>query len=193
MTRIAIITGSARPGRFNPQVANWLTGFAQQRRDADFELVDIVDYNLPLLDEEVPPSMGQYAKDHTKRWATTIDSFDGYVFVSPEYNHGIPGALKNAIDFLFAEWHYKPAGFVSYGSAAGGSRAVEHLRGVMAELNIYDVREQVLIPNYFASLDDNGNYDFAEVDESSATAMLDKVVFWGERMKPAREEWLARQ
>jgi NAD(P)H-dependent FMN reductase len=106
---------------------------AQQRRtkrptrDAEFELVDIKDFNLPLLDEPVPPSMGQYSKPHTKVWAAKISSFDGYVFVTPEYNHGISGALKNAIDFLFAEWNNKAAGFVSYGSV-GGARAMEQLR-----------------------------------------------------------------
>ena len=193
MTRIAIITGSTRPGRFNPQAANWITEFAQRRGDAEFELVDIAEQNLPLLDEAIPPAMGQYENDHTKRWAEKIASFDGFVFVTAEYNHGVPAALKNAIDFLFAEWHFKPAGFVSYGSAAGGARAVEHLRGIMAEVNVYDVREQVLIPNYFANLDENGNYRFADIDEGTATAMLDKVVFWAEHMKPGREAWQARQ
>jgi NAD(P)H-dependent FMN reductase len=105
-------------------------------------LVDIKDYNLPLLDEPIPPSMGQYTKEHTKIWATKIDSFDAYVFVTPEYNHGISGALKNAIDFLFKEWNNKVAGFVSYGSA-GGVRAVEHLRLVMAEVKVATIRAQV--------------------------------------------------
>ena len=100
---------------------------AQQHRDAAFELVDIRDFNLPLLDEPVPPSQGKYSKPHTKAWAAKIDSFDGYVFVTPEYNHGIAGALKNAIDFLYAEWNNKAAGFVGYGSACG-TRAVESLR-----------------------------------------------------------------
>ena len=106
-------------------------------RDAEFELVDIKDFNLPLLDEPVPPSLGKYSKQHTKKWAAKIASFDGFVFVTPEYNHGISGALKNAIDFLFAEWNNKAAGFVGYGSA-GGVRAVEHLRLVMAEVQVAD-------------------------------------------------------
>src|SRR2546427_5170476 len=127
MLKIAIILGSTRPGRNGEAVAKWVHEIAGKRSDAEFELVDIRDYNLPLLDEPMPPIMGQYSKPHTKAWAAKIGSFDGYVFVAPEYNHGISGALKNAIDFLFAEWNNKAAGFVSYGGA-GGARAVEHLR-----------------------------------------------------------------
>jgi NAD(P)H-dependent FMN reductase len=103
-----------------------------------------MDFDLPLLDEPVPPSMGQYSQPHTKAWAAKIDSFDGYVFVTPEYNHGISGALKNAIDFLYREWNNKAAGFVGYGSA-GGVRAVESLRLVMGELQVADVRNQVML------------------------------------------------
>src|SRR4026207_932171 len=136
--RISIISGSTRPGRNGEAVAKWVHEIAKKRTDAEFELVDIKDYNLPLLDEPLPPSMGQYSKDHTKRWAAKIDSFDGFIFVTPEYNHGISGALKNAIDFLFKEWNNKAAGFVGYGSAYG-ARAVESLRLVMGELMVADV------------------------------------------------------
>jgi NAD(P)H-dependent FMN reductase len=137
--RIAIVIGSTRPGRKGEAVASWVYEIAKTRKDAEFELVDIEAYGLPLLDEPVPPSMGQYSHSHTKRWSAKIASFDGYVFVTPEYNHGTSGTLKNAIDYLHAEWNNKAAGFVSYGSA-GGTRAVEHLRLVMAELQIADVR-----------------------------------------------------
>jgi NAD(P)H-dependent FMN reductase len=139
MLRIAIIIGSTRPGRNGESVARWVYEIAQQREDAEFELVDIKDFNLPLLDEPVPPSLGQYTKEHTKAWAAKIDSFDAYVFVTPEYNHGTSAALKNAIDFLYKEWNNKAAGFVGYGSALG-ARAVEHLRLVMGELQVADVR-----------------------------------------------------
>src|SRR5258707_10090594 len=142
--KIAIIIGSTRPGRNGEAVAKWVYELAQKRTDAEFELVDIKDFNLPLLDEPVPPSMGQYSKPHTKVWAAKIGSFDGYVFVAPEYNHGISGALKNAIDFLFAEWNNKAAGFVSYGGA-GGARAGEQFRLGLGELQIATVREPVLL------------------------------------------------
>ena len=148
MLRIAIIIGSTRPGRNGEAVAKWVYEIAQKRSDAEFELVDIKDFNLPLLDEPVPPIMGQYSKPHTKAWAAKIGSFDGYVFVTPEYNHGISGALKNAIDFLFAEWNNKAAGFVSYGGASG-ARAVEQLRLVLAEVQMATVRLQVLLSMYY--------------------------------------------
>src|SRR5258706_8468287 len=114
------------------------------RTDAAFEFVDVADYHLPLLDEPMPPALGQYTHAHTKKWAATIGSFDAYVFVTPEYNHSTSGALKNAIDYLYREWHNKAAGFVSYGSA-GGARAVEHLRLVMAEVMVATVRAQVML------------------------------------------------
>ena len=104
---IAIITGSTRPGRNNIAVARWVLELAARRADAQFELVDIADYELPLLDEAIPPALGRYSQAHTRRWAAKIASFDGYVFVAPEYNHGTSAALKNAIDYLYAEWNDK--------------------------------------------------------------------------------------
>jgi NAD(P)H-dependent FMN reductase len=144
MTRIAIILGSTRPGRNGEAVARWVHEIAKKRTDAEIEFVDLKEYNLPLLDEAAPAAMKQYAHEHTKRWSAKIDSFDGFVFVTAEYNHGIPGALKNAIDYLYREWNNKAAGFVSYGGI-GGARAVEQLRLVMAELQVADVRAQVLL------------------------------------------------
>src|SRR5438445_8107006 len=147
MLKVGIIVGSTRPGRKAEAVARWVHEIARKRTDADFEVVDIQDFNLPLLDEPVPPSMGQYSKPHTKAWAAKIGSFDAFVFVTPEYNHGTSGALKNAIDFLFAEWNNKAAGFVGYGGN-GGIRAVEQLRLVMGELKVAPVRAQVGLSLY---------------------------------------------
>src|SRR4051794_27257584 len=127
MTRIGIILGSTRPNRIGGQVADWVFKIASRRRDAEFELVDLRDHPLPHLDEPLPPSFGRYQNDHTKQWAAKIASFDGFVIVTPEYNHGSSGVLKNAIDYLYAEWANKAVGFVSYGGG-GGARAVEHLR-----------------------------------------------------------------
>ena len=122
MTKIGIILGSTRPNRNGEQVARWVYDIASRREDAEFELVDLRDYPLPHLDEPLPPSMGQYQGEHTRRWAEKIASFDGFVIVTPEYNHGTSGVLKNAIDYLYAEWNNKAVGFVSYG-AVGGARA----------------------------------------------------------------------
>jgi len=142
MVKIAILTGSTRPGRNNEAVAQWVLDQAKSRSDAEFEIVDIKDYNLPLLDEPVPPSLHQYTKDHTQKWAQKISQFDGFVIITPEYNHGTSAALKNALDFLYAEWNNKAVGFVSYGSV-GGARAVESLRLVAGELQMADVRTAV--------------------------------------------------
>src|SRR3989442_10118863 len=144
MLKIGIITGSTRPNRKSLDVAKWVLEIAKDRKDAEYDLVDIKDFGLPLLDEPMPPSMGKYQERHTKRWAAKIASLDAFVFVSPEYNHGIPAALKNAIDFLFAEWNHKAAGFVSYGGA-GGARAVEQLRLVPAAGHAATGRAQVLL------------------------------------------------
>jgi NAD(P)H-dependent FMN reductase len=184
--KIAIILGSTRPGRNGEAVSKWVYDIAKKRSDVEFELVDILDYNLPLLDEPIPPSMGQYSKDHTKRWAAKINSFDAFVFVTPEYNHGIPGALKNAIDFLFAEWNNKVAGFVSYGSA-GGVRAVEQLRLVMAEVKVATVRAQVQL-SLFTDFENFSKFNPASYHEKSVNTMLDEVIVWGNALRIVRSK-----
>src|SRR6185437_7751665 len=137
MVRIGIIVGSTRPNRRAALVAEWVNAHAQSYAEqapepVSFEVVDLEDFDLPLLDEPVPAAVGEYHRPHTQRWAQTIGSFDGFVFVTPEYNHSLPAALKNAIDYLFAEWNDKAAGFVSYG-LQGGVRAAEQLRLTLAE------------------------------------------------------------
>jgi NAD(P)H-dependent FMN reductase len=184
MIRLAIVTGSTRPGRNNEAVARWAFNVASKRRDAEFELVDIADYKLPLLDEPVSPMLGQYTHEHTKRWAAKIASFDGYVFVTPEYNHGISGALKNAIDYLYREWNNKAAGFVSYGSI-GGARAVEQLRLVMGELMVADVRAQVLL-SMFTDFEKFSVFKPDPRHEDEVNTMLDQVIAWGGALKTVR-------
>ncbi len=188
MIKLAIIAGSTRPGRFNIQPATWAYELAKKRTDIDVELLDLAEINLPLLDEPMPPMMRQYSKDHTKQWSEKIDSKDAFLVIAPEYNHSIPAALKNAFDYLFHEWHYKPIGFISYGSAAGGARSVEHLRGVAGELKMYDIREQLLIANYWEHQDENGKYEFTERHESAATDIIEQLVFWAGVMKKGRNE-----
>src|SRR5438309_6559103 len=185
MLRIAIIIGSTRPGRNGEAVGKWVYEIAQKRSDAEFELVDIKDFNLPLLNEPVSPIMGQYSKSHTKTWAAKIDKFDAYVFVTPEYNHGIPGALKNGIDFLFAEWNNKVAGFVSYGGVSG-VRAVEQLRLVLAELQMATVRNQVLL-SMFTDFENFSVFKPGPTKEQSVTDMLDQLVAWSGALKTLRE------
>ena len=185
MIKIAIILGSTRPGRNGEAVAKWAHEVAKKRSDAEFELVDVKDFNLPLLDEPLPPMMGQYSKPHTRAWAAKIASFDAYVFVTPEYNHGIPGALKNAIDFLFAEWNNKAAGFVSYGGASG-ARAVEQLRLVLAEVRMATVRNQVLL-SMFTDFENFSVFKPDSRKEASVNEMLDELIAWGDALKTLRK------
>jgi NAD(P)H-dependent FMN reductase len=175
--RIAVIVGSTRPGRLGIQVAQWAYDIAQKRGDADYELVDLVDFNLPLLDEPIPPSMGQYSKEHTKAWAAKIASFDGFIFVTPEYNHSTCGALKNAIDFLYEEWNNKVAGFIGYGSA-GGVRAVETLRLIMSEVQVATVRSQVIL-SLFTDFENLSTFKPADRHEKSVHQMMDQLLAWG--------------
>ena len=182
--KVAIIIGSTRPNRNSEAVSKWIYEIAKRRSDVDFELIDILDYSLPLLDEPIPPSMGQYSKEHTKRWSEKINSFDAFVFVTPEYNHSFSGALKNAIDFLYKEWNNKVAGFVSFGSA-GGVRAVEQLRLVMAEVKVATVRAQVYL-SLFTDFESYSTFKPASFHENSANTMLDEVIDWGVALKTVR-------
>jgi NAD(P)H-dependent FMN reductase len=184
MTNIAIIIGSTRPGRVGASVAEWVHRIASKRSDATFALVDIAEFELPLLDEPLPPALGMYSHQHTKDWAARIATFDGFVFVAPEYNHGISGALKNAIDYLSAEWHNKAAGFVSYGGV-GGARAVEQLRLVLAELMVATVRAQVML-SLFTDFKDFREFSPDPRHEEELDQMFSQVIGWATALKPLR-------
>lgn len=183
MVKIGIILGSTRPGRVGEAVAKWVFEQSKSRSDAEFELVDIKDYNLPILDEPVPAAAQQYTKEHTKKWAAKIAEFDGFLFVTPEYNHSTSAALKNAIDYLFLEWNNKAAGFVSYGSI-GGARAVEALRPIMAQLKIADVREQVML-SLFDDFKD-GVFKPNPRHEKTVQTVFDQVISWSTALKTIR-------
>lgn len=185
--RIGIIIGSTRPGRNGEQVARWVYEHAKKRTDAQFELVDLQTFNLPIYDEPTPPSFGQnYKHEHTKRWSAKIASFDGYIFVTPEYNHATTGALKNAIDFLYLEWNNKVAGFVGYGSL-GGSRAIENLRTIMSELQIAHVRQQVSL-SLFTDFENFSVFKPAEkIHLQSLGTLFDQVISWSKAMKTVRK------
>jgi len=184
MLKVAIIVGSTRPGRKADSVARWVYEIAKKRSDASFEIVDIADFNLPLLDEAMPPMMAQYSHPHTKTWAEKIGGFDAFVFVTPEYNHSTSGALKNAIDFLFREWNDKAAGFVGYG-ATGGTRAVEHLRLMMAEVKVAGVRAQVAL-SLITDFEKFTTFKPAPHQEQAVSTMLNDLVGWGEALKSLR-------
>ena len=185
MLKIGIITGSTRPNRKSLDVARWVLETAQKRGDAQYKLADIQDLELPLFDEPMPPILGQYQQPHTKRWAERVASLDGFVFVTPEYNHGIPAALKNAIDFLFAEWNHKAAGFVSYGGGASGARAVEHLRLVLAEVRVATVRAQLTL-SMWTDFERFTTFTPAPQHEKALGSVLDEVLAWAAALKPLR-------
>jgi NAD(P)H-dependent FMN reductase len=184
MLKIAIILGSTRPDRNGEAVAHWVNELAQKRTDAEFELIDLAEVNLPFLDEAIPASQGKYEHEHTKLWSKRIAAFDAFVFVAPEYNHGISAALKNAIDFLYKEWNNKAAGFVGYGSL-GAARSIEHLRMVMAELQVATVRAQValLLATDFKDMSEFTPDDRHKKDLST---MLDQLLAWGEALRTVR-------
>jgi len=184
MTRIAIIIGSTRPGRNGESVARWVLEHAAKRDGVEYELVDLAEWNLPHLDEPMPAAMGQYANDHTKAWAAKIAEFDGYLFVTPEYNHSTSGALKNAIDFVGAEWYNKAAGFVSYG-VFGGARAVEHLRLVLSQL-------QVATVSAFVGLSlqhdfENWSLNPTAAAEAGLTPLFDQLESWSTALATVRD------
>ena len=182
--RIAIIIGSTRPGRRGKAVADWVLAKAKERTGADYELIDLVDYPLPHLDEAVPPSRGQYAGEHTKAWAAKISEFDGFVFVTPEYNHSTSGVLKNAIDYLYAEWNNTAAAFVGYGSL-GGTRAIEHLRAIAGELQIATVRQQLSF-SLFTDFENFQEFTPAPMYDDAAGVLFDQLESWAGALKAVR-------
>ncbi len=184
MTKIGIIIGSTRPGNVGDQVAKWVLEQSKKHSDVEFELVDIADYDLPLLDEPYPAGMNKYMKDHTKTWSKKINEFDGYVIVTPEYNHSTSAALKNAIDYLNIEWANKAAGFVSYGSA-NGVRAVEHLRNIFAELRVATVRSQVML-SLFTDFKDMSEFTPDQRHEATADALFEDLKSWSHALKSVR-------
>jgi NAD(P)H-dependent FMN reductase len=190
MPQIGIILGSTRPNRNGGQVAEWVLDIASRRDDAEFELVDLRDYPLPHLDEPLPPSLGQYANEHTKEWGRKIASFDGFVLVTPEYNHSTSGVLKNAIDYLYAEWNNKAVGFVSYGSV-GGTRAAEHLRLVAGELQMADVRQQVAL-SLITEFENFTVFRPGDYNIAALHTLLDQVVAWSTALAPLRQTAAAR-
>jgi NAD(P)H-dependent FMN reductase len=184
--KIAIILGSTRPGRNGKAVADWVFDKAQARIGAAYDLIDLADHPLPHMDEPMSPMLGQYVGEHTKAWAATIAPYDGFVFVTPEYNHSTSGVLKNAIDYLYAEWNNKAAAFVSYGSV-GGARAIEHLRAVCSELQIAHVRQQLS----FSMFTDFENFSMfrpvAAIHDDAAAVMFDQLEAWAAALKPLRK------
>ena len=184
MTRIGIIIGSTRPGRIGPQVAGWVHDVAARRSDAAFELVDLAEFRLPLFDQAVPPAMGGTGGPGAQAWARTVDALDGFVFVTPEYNTQLPGALKNAIDFVYAGWANKAAGIVAYG-VVGGAGSAAQLRQLCGLLGLADVPAQVAL-HLATDFQDFTVFAPGESRARSLDALLDRVVAWTTALEPVR-------
>jgi NAD(P)H-dependent FMN reductase len=175
---LRIIIGSTRPGRVGPSVAAWITERAREHGGFDVQVTDLAELNLPMLDEPNHPRLRQYTHQHTRDWSALVDASDAFVFVTPEYNYGFNAALKNAIDYLFAEWQNKAAGIVSYGGIAAGTRATQMLKQVLTAVKIMPVPESVNIPFVFQHLDEDKRFKSTEMMDASATAMLDELQKW---------------
>ncbi|MCM3585165.1 NAD(P)H-dependent oxidoreductase [Mesobacillus maritimus] len=178
MLKIGIVLGSTRQGRVSPQVAEWVKGIADKRTDAEFEIVDIADYNLPFLGTTDGTEPGIAA------WNEKLASLDGFVFVVQEYNHSITGALKNAIDFAREAWYNKAAGIVSYGST-GGARAAEHIRGILGEVKVADVRTHPTL-SLFTDFENMSEFKPQDLHLDNVNAMLEEVVAWSGALKTLR-------
>lgn len=183
--RIGVLLGSTRPNRKGEDVARWVLDLASQREDATFELVDLREYDLPLLDEPIPPMAGRYRNEHTRSWAERIAAFDGFVIITPEYNHSAPPALTNALSYLFAEWNNKAVGFVSYGPH-GGIRAVEHLRTIVGELMMADVRAQVVL-SFNTDWVDRRDFNPHDHHQQVLGQTLDQVLSWTQALAIVRD------
>jgi len=178
------ILGSTRDGRNGAKVYDWVKSLAKNRKDFDAEFVDLKDWNLPYLTDANSPSQGKYADKKTQEWSKKVASAEGFLVVTPEYNHGYPAVLKNHLDVLYAEWNNKPIGFVSYGGSAAGARSVEQLRLVSIELQMAPIRESLGIPIFTQSFDDKGK--LPEYYEKKLTGQLDQLVWWANALKSAR-------
>jgi NAD(P)H-dependent FMN reductase len=176
MPKLQIVIASTRPGRVGLPVGRWFEGRARAHGAFDVEVADLLEIGLPFVDEPNHPRLRQYTKQHTKQWSARVDGADAFAFITPEYNYGLPAALKNAIDFLHFEWQYKPVGFVSYGGVSAGTRSVQMLKQVVTTLKMYALPEAVSIPFVAQFIDDEGVVQANETMEQAADAMLSELL-----------------
>jgi NAD(P)H-dependent FMN reductase len=174
--KLLVVIASTRPGRVGLPVGRWFDGQVRAHGAFEVEVADLLEINLPFMDEPNHPRLGQYTHQHTKDWSAIVKSADAFAFVTPEYNYSLTAPLKNAIDFLHTEWQYKPVGFVSYGGVSGGTRAVQMLKQVVTTLKMTPLPEAVSIPFVARFIDDEGDFAPDEMIEQSAQAMLSELL-----------------
>jgi NAD(P)H-dependent FMN reductase len=185
MPVLKIIVASTRPGRVGVHVGAWITAVARRHPGFTVEVLDLAEIALPLMDEPNHPRLAKYTHDHTKAWSASIAGADAFVFVMPEYNYSFTAPLKNAIDYLFAEWQHKPVGLVSYGGVSGGLRAAQQIKQVVTTLSMMPLVEAVTIPMVATHIVD-GELRPTELMEQSAAAMLDALVRWESALRTLR-------
>ena len=181
--RLNIVIASTRPGRVGPSVAAWFHEVAKKDGAFDVHLVDIADFDLPVFDEPRHPSMQQH--EHTRRWSESVAAADAFVLVTPEYNFGPTPALLNALNYVYKEWNYKPAAFVSYGGVSGGIRAVQVTKLTLTTLKMVPIMESVTIPFVSEHVKD-GRFEPQEIHAKSAEALLNELHRWAGALKPLR-------
>lgn len=186
MSKLHTIIASTRPGRRGPVVARWFHEFAVQHGKFEAELVDLAEFHLPLLNEPAHPRLKQYQHEATKAWSASVEAADAFVFVTPEYNFGPPPSLLNALNYLYQEWNYKPAAFVSYGGISGGLRAVQMEKLTLTTLKMVPIVEQVTIPLFTQYINDEDVFVPTEMHDKSASDLLDELFQWTEALKPLR-------
>jgi NAD(P)H-dependent FMN reductase len=184
--KLHTIVFSTRPGRVGPSVAKWFHRIARDHAAFDAELVDLAEFNLPLYDEPEHPRLKKYRHEHTKAWSHSVDAADAFVFVTPEYNFSPTPTFVNALDFVYSEWAYKPAAFVSYGGVSGGLRAVQAAKLLVSAVKMVPIVEAVTVPMVSQHLDAEKNFAATEIHEKSARTMLDELSRWAEALKPMR-------
>ena len=188
MNKVKIITSTTREGRKGIAVANWITELAKENNKYDVELLDLAEINLPFMDEPNHPRLQQYQHEHTKKWSETINAADAYIIVLGEYNFGFPAPIKNAIDYLFNEWKYKPVAFVSYGGVSGGLRSTQMLKQVVTAVYMMPIVDAVNIPFFSKLIDEKGTFKADEVITKSAEVMLRELERWSEALKTLRQK-----
>ena len=186
--KVQIILGSTREGRYGEKVGKWINNIASKRKDFKTEYIDLREWNISFLNDHMPPSMGKYSDPVVQKWAKKIEEADAYIIVTPEYNHGYPGVLKNALDVIYKEWNNKPVTFVSYGGYVGGSRSVEQLRQVALELQMAPIREAIFIPFVWQAFDENDEIKGKEDYNKRADSMLNQLIWWAKALKEARNK-----
>jgi NAD(P)H-dependent FMN reductase len=184
--RLQVVIASTRPGRAGEPVARWFEPIARSHKGFEIEVVDLAEVALPFVDEPHHPYLRQYVHQHTRDWSARVSAADAFVFVTPEYNYGFSAALKNALDFLFFEWHYKPVGVVSYGGVSAGTRGVQMLKQVLDGLKLSLVFDNVYIP-FVQDLIHDGQLDANDVMRSAATKMLDELARFENALRPLRD------